>query len=602
MEKKSVKIVWRRKGKRMERLDKVMRYLFLTVIFTLIGPVAYAIEPDAPEQLISRADAISINIQENLSAKFRKEPANRKKDHGALVSFYTDRGFKPLWVTDDGLSKKARALIAGIRQADEFGLDSMDYDLPDAGELKSYWGYQAKWLADSEIKLGYALLAYARHARGGRLDPNKLSRYIDYKPPLLEPLAVLEAAEKTDAPKAYLADLHPKHVQFVRLKKALAEEREKTGETKTVVNIPSGPSLKHGMTHSQIVLLRKRLGVPAPSGDEETEANSANFFDDQLMEAVAAFQKKKGLKADGIVGRHTRRAMNKRPRNRVKTIVANMERWRWMPEYLGKRYVQVNVPEFRFRVMSGSKLIHTERIVAGKITNKTPIFSDEMETVVFNPSWYPPVSIIRNEILPGARSNPDFIYRHKFQLTNARGRPINPDSVDWYEAEAGQIFFRQPPGPGNVLGVVKFLFPNRHQVYMHDTPSKSLFDKRVRAYSHGCMRIRDPRKFAELILGYDKGWSRTRIDKIIRSGINQPVKLTKKVPVHITYFTAQVGDDGKLTFVDDIYKHDKRVMAALAGQPLPPEPRPRVAPPKPRDTFRRRNPFSNSFFNRVFQF
>ena len=579
-----------------------MRFIFLSIFFVLIGSQAYAIEPEAPDQLIDRADAVTINIQENLSAKFRSEPADRKKDHGALVSFYTDRSFKPLWVTEDGLTDKALAIISGIADADEFGLDSKDYDLPDPQGSKSYDGYPAMWLANTELILSYAFLAYARHARGGQIDPSKLSRYIDQNPPLLDPLVLIEAIEKTATPKSYLAELHPKHPQFVRLKKALADERMKSGETKPIVRIPAGPNLRKGMTHTQIALVRERLGVPVPPESGDTFDVTPEFFDEILSEAIIGFQKKSGLRGDGIIGRGTRAAMNKCPRNRIKTIIANMERWRWMPEFLGKRFVHVNIPEFRFRVMEGEKLIHTERVVVGKITNQTPLFSDEMETVVFNPSWYPPVSIIRNEILPGARKNPGFIDRHRFVVTNARGRPVNPDSIDWYEAQAGKIFFRQPPGPGNVLGVVKFLFPNKHQVYMHDTPSKSLFVKRVRAYSHGCIRVRDPRRFAELILSYDKGWSRKRIDRIISSGGNQPVKLTKKLPVHVTYFTAVVDKDGQVSFYNDVYGHDGRVTAALAGKPVAPDPRPVVTVAKPRDFERRRRPFGNDFFNRVFQF
>jgi len=590
----------------MEQLGKVMRSLFLLSVFTLIPFIGsssvYAIEPDAPDELISRSDAISLNVQENLSAKFRSEPRDRKQNHGALVSYYTERGFKPLWVTEDGLNDNGRALIEGIRQAGEFGLDAKDYTLPDADEFKTYKGYPAKWLANSEVTLSYALLAYARDARGGRLDPNSLSRYIDYKPPLLDPLAVMEAVEKAAEPNAYLADLHPKHEQFIRLKKALAAERAKAGETKPVVFLPSGPSLKYGMTHPQVALLRRRLGVPEPTGYGDTKVDTRDYFDDALAEAVAAFQKEKGLMADGIIGPQTRRVLNRRLQGRAKTIIANMERWRWMPEKLGKRYVQVNIPEFRFRIMSGSKLIHSERVVVGKVTNKTPIFSDEMETVIFNPYWYPPVSIVRNEILPGARQNPEFIYRNGLQISNADGRPIDPESIDWYYAEAGQMFFRQPPGPGNVLGVVKFLFPNRHQVYMHDTPTKSLFDKPVRTYSHGCMRVRDPRKFAEIVLNYDKGWSRARIERMIASGENQPVTLDTKLPVHVTYFTAVVDDDGKLNIDDDVYQHDARVLAALDGRPLPPEPKEKVEPPRPPGNFRRRDPFGQGFFRRMFEF
>jgi murein L,D-transpeptidase YcbB/YkuD len=221
--------------------------------------------------------------------------------------------------------------------------------------------------------------------------------------------------------------------------------------------------------------------------------------------------------------------------------------------------------------------IHEERLVAGKVTNQTPIFSDQMETIVFNPYWYPPKSIVQNEILPGARRNAGYVARIGLQVSTASGRQINPAYVDWYTARPGQVFFRQPPGPGNVLGEIKFLFPNKHQVYLHDTPSKHLFKREVRAYSHGCMRVQNPRKLAEVILNNEAGWSKGRIAGTIATGENTKVALTKKIPIHISYFTAWIDEDDKIRYANDIYGHDRKVWAAFAGEAIPRDPADPVA-------------------------
>ncbi len=211
----------------------------------------------------------------------------------------------------------------------------------------------------------------------------------------------------------------------------------------------------------------------------------------------------------------------------VNTLISNMERWRWEPRDLGDRYVFINIPEFKFRLMSGGKIIHEERIVTGSPKNPTPIFSDEMETVVFNPYWNVPQSILVKEIIPAARSNPDYLYRNNLEVIWLGRRTVDPYMVDWQLVDPTKLSLRQTPGPANALGQVKFLFPNKHAVYMHDTPSKHLFDRPVRAYSHGCMRVRNPLEFARILLA-DQGWSEQRIERELTVANDEHVRLAEE--------------------------------------------------------------------------
>lgn len=581
----------------------------------MMSSSAFAAEPDGAEKLVTRSDAVGLHIQKSLSAKFRKVTKRMKQRRGALVEYYTEADFKPLWINQTGLNEKALAVLAEIEKADSWGLKAADYKLADLRALNNAKDNPtlsalktgsalnintnnsaiSLHLAKLELKMSNIALDYARHASGGRIVPRSLSRNMDYDPPYADPQMVMTKFAASDNVAEFMHSLHPKHEQFVRLKAQLKKLRGPQAAEKKIVRIPNGPSLRPGMSHKQIALLRQRLNVPfdpssAPKQDDAQDVaadapktkkgtkkaaskitDPALRYDEALAEAVRKFQKSKGLKAEGVVGPLTRKALNRRPRKaNTSLILANMERWRWMPKELGQRYATVNVPEFKVRVVNKGKIIHEERTVVGKIKHKTPAFSDKMEFIVFNPYWYPPRSIIRNEIIPGAQRSSAFLNRHGLQVTNASGRRVDGTDIDWY-SNTNRLFFRQPPGKGNVLGVVKFLFPNRHAVYMHDTPVKNLFNTTVRTYSHGCLRIRDPLKLAEVIMTTEPGWNRTRINRAVRSGANQRVTLKNKLDVHITYLTAKVDDNGKLHVYRDVYGYDRRVIAAVNGKRLPKE-------------------------------
>lgn len=537
------------------------------IIGTGFVTATHAVEPDAPEKLISRIDATSFEVQKRLALPFKKANKRQKSQRGALVEFYTDHASELIWVDENGLTDKSRSVIAEIQKAAEYGLNPADYALPKEDQSAKDGQLPSVRLADLELKMSRAVMTYARDARGGRIVPSQISGYFDPTLRLPDPHDVIETIAKADDVAKQLRSYHPQTPQFAALRQKLIAVRG-TKERKRVV-VPKGPTLKPGVRHPQIAIVRKRLDTEVAVSDDNPDADP-KFYDAALAKAVKDFQKSKGLNAEGFVGPATRRAMNVRPRNRVQTILANMERWRWMPDDLSGLYVKVNIPEFRFRVIDDNKVIHAERVVVGKTKNQTPVFSDEMEHIVFNPYWNVPNSIKVKEILPQMRRSsgwfgsaaPRVLASHGLQV-KYRGRPVDVGRIDWGRVDVRRYHFYQPPGARNVLGVVKFMFPNKHSVYMHDTTSKGLFNRSVRAYSHGCVRVRNPRQLAELLLSRDAGWSKGRIAKTISAGKNHHVRLKRKIPVHVTYFTAQVDENGKISYFGDIYGHDSRMASAL---------------------------------------
>lgn len=546
------------------------RGLCLILGLALVVPAApaAAIEPDAPERLITAEEAIGIQARKLLINREGPAAEAEKSDIEALVSFYAGRDSRPVWVNDERLNLPAKAVAAEIAKADDWGLDARAFDL---SHIESTDGATPGELARAEIALSLAVLKYASHARGGRIpEPSQqLSSYLDRKPPLKEPTVVMNEIAEADEADAYLRGLHPQHTQFKLLRKALLKMRGPgtTGEEEKIVRLPSsGPMLSLGKRHPDVVLLRERLEVD-PLPREDGGSDDPEVFDEAVLAAVEEFQRSEGLSVDGVVGNNTRATLNGRSAEISENkIIANMEQWRWMPEDLGDFHVNSNIPEYKVRVYSDGNVIHEERIITGLLDKQTPVFSDKMETVVFHPFWGVPNSIKVNEILPSVARGGNHLRRHNLRL-QYRGRDVDPNTVDWSKADIRNFHVYQPPGGGNVLGKVKFMFPNKHQVYMHDTPTKHLFKKKQRTFSHGCMRVQNPLKLAEMVLNYDRGWDYEQVNQTVRSGPeNNNIKLEKPVPVHVTYFTAVAAEDGSVTAFRDIYGHEERINLALAGR------------------------------------
>ena len=416
-----------------------------------------------------------------------------------------------------------------------------------------------------EIGITAAVLRYARHAYQGKVRPSSLGKSIDVTGNSIDPAEVLEEVSQVTDVADYLDSLHPSHTQFRALAKAYQEmlEAKRNGEEEAEkIVIPDGKLIKPGKVDERVALIRTRLDLPA--------GENPAVYDEVVVDAVKAFQTENRLTPDGIVGPATLKVLNGGPDNKLELLKANLERWRWAPRELGRTHVFVNVPFFSVAVNHKDAPIYEGRVVVGKRKHKTPVFSDVMEHIVINPYWNVPYSIASKEILPAVRSNP--AYAQAFEVIPASALPRKKrrfgwgqrqtNEIDWNQVSARQVRFRQPPGPKNALGKVKFLFPNKHAVYLHDTPARSLFSRTVRAFSHGCIRLHEPMKFAEALVENDPKVSLAKLNRLFGSQ-ERWVNLDTHIPVHITYFSAWANDSGEIVYAGDIYGHDERTIEEL---------------------------------------
>jgi L,D-transpeptidase YcbB len=332
--------------------------------------------------------------------------------------------------------------------------------------------------------------------------------------------------------------------------------------------VPAGPTMQMGDHDPRVKILRQRLWVTEELPHTAAkEGKDAEWFDDAVEKAVRRFQQRYGLQADGVVGASTLAALNVPVEARMRQIAVNMERWRWLPRQLGRRYILVNIARFSLEVIEDAKPVMSMRIIVGKPYQSTPVFNAAMTHLVVNPSWHVPPSIAKEEILPLLRRDPGYLVRQNMRVSQGGGGETDPRSINWLQVSAGNFPYRlrQVPGANNPLGRVKFLFPNQFSVYLHDTPNPELFSRTVRTFSHGCIRIEKPIDLAIYLLRDDPSWSRGKIRQAIARGLERTVSLPAAVPVYLLYWTAWVDEDGVVHFRDDIYQRDTSLEKALFG-------------------------------------
>jgi len=464
-----------------------------------------------------------------------------KKERAAVEAFYVARNYAPAWTSDGAANARAKAAIAYLATVDSEGLDPADYQAPNFKTSTA-----PDQLADADLRMTATLLTYARHAQNGRVHPSRTGSDIAYNAEPLDPAdALAKIADGRDVAKT-LADFNPPHALYKALKAKLVELRGGKGGA-APVRIAGGPVLKLGKSDVQdtrVPALRQRLGL----GAKDDEA-----YDRELADAVTAFQKEHGLAANGQLSSATIDALNGPRRDRshdIDVILANMERWRWLPRDLGKAYSMLNVPDFTLKVYRDEAVLWQTRVVVGKPGTPTPLLTETMKYITVNPTWNVPPSIVYNEYLPAVRQDPTVLARYGLHMSYNRD---------------GSVHISQPPGDRNALGRIRFNFPNKFLVYQHDTPDKNLFALAKRAFSHGCMRVQDPVKYAEVMtsLGTTETYSVDRIRKMIANGGETDIKFTTPIPVHITYQTAFVDDAGSLQFREDVYGRDARLLALL---------------------------------------
>ena len=496
-----------------------------------------------------------------------------------LPRFYRQRGYTLAWTTRQGPSPQADALVAAIAGAEQEGLRSRDYQIdiiePMMADLRKSWSEgvvpTAGLRVDLDLLLTDAFLVYGSHLLSGRVDPEKIynewfaaKRYQDLS-------KVLQVALETGSVGETLQSLRPKHRGYERLKQALARYRDLEAQGPWPA-VPDGPNLAKGDRGERVAALRKAL---LASGDLPPGAEPAgDLFDEPLGEAVVKFQKRNGLEADGTVGRATRRALNTPPEGRIRQLELNLERWRWLPADLGRRHVSVNIAAYALEVVEDEQTVLSMKVVVGKNYLRTPVFSGKMTYVEINPYWNVPESIALEEILPKVRKNPGYLKKEKirvFSVSKGKATEVRASDVKWSELGENNFPYRlrQDPGPLNPLGKIKFMFPNKYGVYLHDTSQPELFDRTRREFSHGCIRIEKPLDMAQYVLRGDSKWPLDNVRAAIDSETTWVVNLPEPIAVHVLYWTAWVDEDGTVEFREDIYQRDETLDQAIRGQLFP---------------------------------
>jgi murein L,D-transpeptidase YcbB/YkuD len=459
-----------------------------------------------------------------------------RMEREGIAAFYALRDFAPLWFNGGTANAEVAPAIERLKHAADDGLDLKGF--PQAVSPAT-----DEEIAAADLALSDAVVAYGRQASGSRIDPRMISRLIGVEPEVADPAVILAlvATAGEDAGEE-LRRFNPPQKAYEALREKLLQLRRGRGVAGRDAAIPSGPVLRPGMRDPRVPLVRARLSLD-DAADEDL------VYDTRIAAAVAGFQKANGLPASGHLTARTAAALSGGPSSLEAEILANMERWRWMPRDMGETHIEVNIPDYEAVVIEKGEVIERSRVVVGKEETPTPVFSDTMKFLIVNPAWNVPQSIIRKEMLPRLASDPDYLHRLGYEVSS----------------RAGHLVVRQPPGERNALGRIKFVFPNDYSVYMHDTPLRKLFASAKRAFSHGCVRVDDPFRFAETVLGRNNGWSEQRIKKLI-GGKERYVYLPKPLPVYLEYFTAFVNDSGELQLRDDVYGYSRRVKAALGLQ------------------------------------
>ena len=519
-----------------------------------------------PAQIVSSPRELAV-IRINLLDLLANEPdlpLPIRQRHEALQAYYQTYGGELLWLG----SNRASAFVSRLKEAEADGLDPNDYPSKRLATLSAGGpSIDKRGLAIIELYFSAAFLEYASDLKVGRFLPSKIDPNFFIEGRALDQLSALKGLERADSIDHFFDKWQSPGRNYAALRIALAQHRAISAKGGWSA-VPLGDPIRPGTTDPRVPAIRARLSLT--EGGSQVTAAETQVYNNALVEAVKRFQASQGLDVDGVIGSTTIVAMNVPVQERINSIILAMERLRWMPEDLGQQYLIVNIAGFELRRINAGEVEERMAVVVGKPYHRTPVFSDRIRFLEFNPYWNVPPDIAIKEELPALRSNAASRAAQGFEAVRG-DQVVDVRSVDWAGVGAGRFPYqlRQRPGTNNALGRVKFMFPNPHNVYLHDSPAHSLFGRSVRAFSHGCIRLSRPLELAEQVLrvGGVKGWTKERIDDVVASAKTTVVNLREPLPVHITYLTAWV-DDGVANFRQDIYGHDAKLLAALEGKSI----------------------------------
>jgi murein L,D-transpeptidase YcbB/YkuD len=494
-----------------------------------------------------------------------------------LPLFYERRDYQPAWTGQEGPDPQAAVLLEAIAGAGGEGLNPAFYHLAKLNRLQDRIQEKLSQerpldpdqLADFDLLCTDAFLIYGTHLFAGCLNPETIDPEWSSLRADIDLADALEKSLEADDLMETLKRLRPPQPGYIRLRRALAQYRDIVAGGGWPL-IPEGPTLHPGDSGDRVMILRRRLRI---TGDHPREqVRQASMFDETLELAVTRFQWRHGLDPDGVVGPATLGALNVPAEDRLRQLVVNMQRWCWLPHYLGFRHILVNIADFKLDVIETGRIVLSMRVVVGRDYRRTPVFTDQMTHLVLNPYWNIPESIAIEDMLPKIKKDRGYLAAEKiriFQGWSADARAIDPGKIDWDRVSAGNFPYRlrQDPGPGNALGRVKFMFPNKYNVYLHDTPARQLFHQTERAFSSGCIRVEKPVELAAYLLQMDPAWSRETILAAIENGKERSIPLPEPIAIHLLYWTAWVDQTRTVQFRKDIYDRDRLIGEALNQRP-----------------------------------
>lgn len=522
------------------------------------------------------------NAQREMDVALRAVLSGRSPDYatkdpeGAKLwkqtqAFYKGRDFQGAWVERAKPRPQIEALIQSLREAEQEGLDPQLYNVSmiedrhreaSKGFLTDK-GFDPREAGALDVWFTYLYMKYASDLADGLSDLSRADTTWKITTEKFDPRQHLEKALAENRISESLRDLMPQVPEYQRLRTVLAQYKE-LRSTGGWAQVPANVKLKPGQRSPHLSSFAKRLSATGDYQGTVLPDGQVVAYDGNLVEAVKVFQRRHGLVDDGIITPAVTAEMNVPVDRRIAQIQMNMERWRWLPRNLGRRYILVNIPEMRLDIYEGETSTLTMKTVVGKEDTPTPIFNDEMTHIIFSPYWNVPPSIAQEETLPAALNDPGFLARNNMEVVDANGNRVDPGSVDLSNPEAYR--FRQRPGADNSLGLVKFMFPNQFNVYLHDTPADSLFARATRSYSHGCVRLEQPVALAQYVLRDQPQWTAERIQQAMHAGEEKHVKLKAPIPVYLGYWTARVRPDGTVQFRHDVYGTDRTQSALLADR------------------------------------
>lgn len=523
-----------------------------------------------------------------------------------LPNLYEQNNYSLFWITPNGPSQAAYEMVEIIRDSDNEALNPQDYNIEDIdntltridNDTKSGNSYDEEDLAELELLLSNAFLTYGHDLHYGRVRAEQINLELLSGEKPVNITQLLVQATTNDDVKGALNTLMPKYPMYGKLKVSLKVYKE-IAANGGWQPYPYGEKFKKGARGNRVIALRERLKA---TGELDPSTPSSEVFDETLDIAVKKYQERNGLYVDGVVGKSTKEALNVPVDVRISQIELTMERWRLLPQYLGSRYILVNIANYHLYGVDNNNDAITMRIVVGKPEWNTPMFSEEMTHIVMNPYWNIPPSIFKDDIAPRIRQDSEYLSKRGIDAVGlstpkkiaieeseevevvenveAPSENENGESTEQPLSEleiqnkiaqeeyigkvlSGNYRLRQNPGPGNPLGQIKFLFPNKHAVYLHDTPNRGFFKRAQRNFSHGCIRVEHPMNLAEFVLASNDGWDQQKIKSNINSRKTKTVHLNQTLPVYILYFTAWVDDQGNVNFHKDIYGLDQTLLNAL---------------------------------------